>query len=258
MTVISARAEEYLRRPCPVSISTSMGSVGIVVEWEAERYADPDLGFDLSRALVQTVPPRFLAAQHGCFGPAGATQEDCARFQPGTARQYQRRSLRSGGRRFYNDFQFDRAPIGTGPFTFGSQHCRPIASASASVGFGHRLLPGRTSFTNELTENRTPGGVCRRDGQTGGAVRAVRRRALFRITRTSRRAGLPGHATIAAGDFVTTTKKATFRAGSARASGPTADIQHLRVLFARLQADGGRHQAGRRAVRTEAGTVRCL
>lgn len=157
MTVISARAEEYCE-DLPSSISTSIGSIGAVIQWEA--------GDSLTLTSVSSYRERSFKQFRRDFSRlAGApaarqerTQEDARGFSQELRANISGRGfdLVVGG--YYNDYQFDRTPIGTGPFTFGLNTPAERIGFSVCPASGVGFCPVATNFTRELTENRTLAG----------------------------------------------------------------------------------------------------
>jgi iron complex outermembrane recepter protein len=157
MTVISERAEQFCEA-LPSSISTSIGSIGAVMQWEASDAITltsvtsyKERSFKQFRRDFSRLSTAFAARQE-------RTQEDSRSFSQELRANIsgERFNVVIGG--FYSDYQFDRIPIGTGPFTFG------VNTASNRIGFGVcsasgiGFCPVNTSFTKELTQNRTLAG----------------------------------------------------------------------------------------------------
>jgi iron complex outermembrane recepter protein len=157
MTVISARAEQFCEA-LPSSISTSIGAIGAVVEFEASDTltltsvsAYKDRSFKQVRRDFSRLSTAFAARQE-------RTQEDSRSFSQELRANISGDNfdLVVGG--FYSDYKFDRIPIGNAPFTFG------VNAADSRIGFsvcsatGIGFCPVNTSFTKELTKNRTLAG----------------------------------------------------------------------------------------------------
>jgi outer membrane receptor protein involved in Fe transport len=152
MTIISPRAEEYCELE-PSSISTEIGAITAVVDWEVSD--------TLSLTSVSAYRERSFKQFRRDFSRQGnvpsarqeRTQEDSRGFS-----QELRANITGdafdlilGG--YYNDHQFDRVPMGTGPFAYG------VNTAGNRIGFSvcqsnGSFCPVPTSFTKELTENR--------------------------------------------------------------------------------------------------------
>jgi iron complex outermembrane recepter protein len=157
MTIISARAEEFCEA-LPSSISTSIGSVGAVLQW--------DVSDALSLTSVSSYKERsfkqfrrdFSRLNTAAAARQERTQEDSRSFTQELRANIsgERFDLVLGG--FYSDYQFDRVPIGTGPFTFG------VNAAGSRIGFsvcpasGIGFCPVGTNFSKELTQNRSLAG----------------------------------------------------------------------------------------------------
>jgi outer membrane receptor protein involved in Fe transport len=157
MTVISARAEQFCEA-LPSSISTSIGSIGAVLQWEASDALTltsvssyKERSFKQFRRDFSRLSTSFAARQE-------RTQEDSRSFTQELRANISGESfdLVVGG--FYADYQFDRVPIGTGPFNLG------VNSAGNRIGFsvcsasGIGFCPVNTNFTKELTQNHTLAG----------------------------------------------------------------------------------------------------
>jgi iron complex outermembrane receptor protein len=155
MSVISGRAEEFCEA-LPSSLSTSLGAVSAVVDWEVSDTLSLTSvssyrmrSFKQFRRDFSRLSTSFAARQE-------RTQEDSHGFS-----QELRANISGGGfdvvvGGYYNDFKFDRTPTGTGPFAFGINTNRIGFSVCSASGVG--FCPVNTSFTKELTENRTLAG----------------------------------------------------------------------------------------------------
>jgi iron complex outermembrane recepter protein len=157
MTVISARAEQFCEE-LPSSLATTLGSFGAVIQWEASD--------TLSLTSVSNYRKRTFKQFRRDFsrlsGAAGARQERTQEDANGFSQELraningERFDLVIGG--YYNDYTFDRIPMGTAPFTFG------VNTVDNRIGFGVcpasgvGFCPVATSFTDELTKNRTLAG----------------------------------------------------------------------------------------------------
>jgi iron complex outermembrane recepter protein len=154
MTVISERAEEFCEA-LPSSISTSIGAVGVVLQWEASDAVSvtsvssyKQRSFKQFRRDFSRLSTAFAARQE-------RTQEDSQSFTQELRANISGESfdLVVGG--FYSEYEFDRTPIGTGPYTFGSNLAANRIGFGVCSASGIGFCPVNTSFTKELTNNRT-------------------------------------------------------------------------------------------------------
>jgi iron complex outermembrane recepter protein len=156
MTIISPRAEQYCELE-PSSISTEVGALTATVDWE---FSDT-----FSLTSVTNYRERTFKQFRRDFSRQGnvpsARQERTEEDARGFSQELRANitgdafDLVVGG--IYNDYRFNRVPMGTGPFTFG------VNTAGNRIGFSvcqsnGSFCPVPTSFTQELTENRTLAG----------------------------------------------------------------------------------------------------
>ncbi|MEQ1639979.1 MAG: TonB-dependent receptor [Novosphingobium sp.] len=156
MTTISTRAEEYCEDE-PSYISTTLGAFNAVMELEASD--------TLTLTSVTSYRTRSFKQNRRDFSritgaPAARqerTQEDAEGFSQELRANVSGESfdLVIGG--YYNHYEFERVPMGTGPFAYG------VNTPGNRIGFsvcvsGGFFCPVPTSFTHELTQNRTLAG----------------------------------------------------------------------------------------------------
>jgi iron complex outermembrane recepter protein len=156
MTVISARAEQYCEAE-PSAISTEIGSFGAVMDLEASDA--------LTLTSVTTYRVRSFKQDRRDFSrlntAPSARQERTEEQSEGISQELRGNlsgegfNLVVGG--FYSQYEFKRLPMGTGPFVYG------VNTPGNRIGFGVCLSNGAfcpvpTSFTNEVTSNRTIAG----------------------------------------------------------------------------------------------------
>ncbi|MEY4269568.1 MAG: hypothetical protein RLZZ58_784 [Pseudomonadota bacterium] len=156
MTVISERAEEYCEA-LPTDMKLSIGAVSAVI--------DAELSDSVTLTSVTSYRERTFLQFSRDFSrissaPAARqerTREDSRGFSQELRANFavDNFDLVVGG--FYTDFQFDRTPIGTGPFTFGVNTLGNRIGFSVCTSTGG-FCPVATSFTKERTENRTLAG----------------------------------------------------------------------------------------------------
>jgi iron complex outermembrane recepter protein len=154
MTVISERAEQFCEA-LPSSISTSIGSIGAVMQWEASDAITltsvtsyKERSFKQFRRDFSRLSTAFAARQE-------RTQEDSRNFTQELRANISGESFNVVVGGYYADYQFDRTPIGTGPFTFGANTAGNRIGFSVCSASGIGFCPVNTNFTKELTQNRT-------------------------------------------------------------------------------------------------------
>lgn len=156
MTVISPRAEQYCEDE-PSNISTTLGAFTAAMELEASD--------SLTLTSVTAYRTRSFKQSRRDFsritGAPAARQERTQEDAEGFSQELRANvsgngfDLVVGG--FYNHYEFERVPMGTGPFTFG------LNTPGNRIGFGVCVsggffCPVPTTFTSEKTQNRTVAG----------------------------------------------------------------------------------------------------
>lgn len=156
MTVISSRAEQYCEDE-PSYISTTVGAFSAVMDLEASD--------SLSLTSVTSYRTRSFKQNRRDFsritGAPAARQERTQEDNEGFSQELRANvngngfDLVIGG--IYSHYEFERVPMGTGPFTYG------VNTPGNRIGFsvcvsGGFFCPVPTTFTNEKTQNRTVAG----------------------------------------------------------------------------------------------------
>jgi iron complex outermembrane receptor protein len=157
MTVISPRVEEFCE-PLPSSISTSIGIVSAVMDWEVSDALTitsvssyRERSFKQLRRDFSRLSTAFSARQE-------RTQEDLRGFSQELRGNISGDSFDVVVGGFYSDHQFSRVPMGTGPFNFGVNTAGNRIGFSVCTAAGIGFCPVSTNFTKELTQNRTLAG----------------------------------------------------------------------------------------------------
>ena len=167
LTVISGRSEQYCEE-LPSSISTSIGIVSAVMDWEVSD--------TLTITSVSSYRERTFNQLRRDFsrlnGFPGARQERTQENLRGFSQELRGNisgdnfDLVVGG--YYSDHQFSRVPMGTGPFNYGVNTAGNRIGFSVCPASGLGFCPVATNFTRELTQNRTLAGFAALNG--GGLV----------------------------------------------------------------------------------------
>jgi iron complex outermembrane recepter protein len=157
LTAITGRAEQYCEE-LPSSISTSIGIVSAVMDWEVSDA--------LTITSVSSYRERTFNQLRRDFsrlnGFPGARQERTQENLRGFSQELRGNisgdsfDVVVGG--YYSDHQFSRVPMGTGPFNFGVNTAGNRIGFSVCPASGLGFCPVATNFTRELTQNRTLAG----------------------------------------------------------------------------------------------------
>jgi outer membrane receptor protein involved in Fe transport len=160
MTVISARAEEYCEA-APTEVETTVGGLSAVIDLELSDAVSVtsvsgyrERTFDQVSRDFSRITGTFAARQE-------LTRENSRGFSQELRASISSDSLDLVVGTFYSDFQFDRVPIGSGPFAFnnttsgqrvGFSICNFVTNACIPQAFN----PGPlfVNFAKETTENR--------------------------------------------------------------------------------------------------------
>ncbi len=161
MTLISARAEQYCEN-APSYLNLNVGAVSAVLDWDASEAVSLHSVTSYRERTFKQFSRDFTRLTGTFAARQELNREDSRGFS-----QELRANIDAGGLDLivggiYSDYQFDRVPIGNGPYAFnnrtsgqriGFSICNYVTSACVPQAFN----PGPlfVNFTKELTQNRT-------------------------------------------------------------------------------------------------------
>jgi len=153
MTVISARAEQYCEA-IPTLTKVRVGAISAVLDWEVSDTLSLTSVSNYRERRNDLISRDFSRLSTAAAARQERTREDSRGFSEEIRASVTTDAfdLVAGG--FYSDFQFDRKPLGNA-LTFGSTLQGERIGFSVCPASGIGFCPVRTSFTDELTRNRT-------------------------------------------------------------------------------------------------------